>query len=155
MNNEFKGLKGYWVKGLRLRQACVPVWIWCKVTTFSRSAQIIRQLFSADFQSSVRYWAILSDIERFLYFTPKASPNPTSSSLLLLEQLAELHRIIFVHRNWTCVHKSTPVLSKSSSVDSIRYGVKCVEILTIIYSMHREKYSSHNIPLYPIYWISM
>ena len=128
--------------GLRLRQACVPVWNWCKVTTFSRSAQIIRQLFSADFQSSVRYWAILSDIERYwaiLHFTPKASPNPTSSSPLLLEQLAELHRAIFVHRYWTCVHKSTPVLSKSSSVDSIRYGVIYVEISTIIYSMHREK----------------
>ena len=49
-----KGLKGYWVKGLRLRQASVPVWIWCKVTTFSCSAQIIRQLFSADFQSSAQ-----------------------------------------------------------------------------------------------------
>ena len=37
-----------------------------------------------------------------------------------------------------CVHKSTPVLSKSSSVDSIRYGVICKEILTTIYSLYRE-----------------
>ena len=35
-------------------QSLRPFSNWCKVTTFSRSAQIIQQLFSADFQSSVR-----------------------------------------------------------------------------------------------------
>ena len=43
-----------------------------------------------------------------------------------------------MHRYWMYVHKSTPVLYKSSRVDSERYGVKCVEILPTIYSMHRE-----------------
>ena len=118
-----------------------PWWNWCKVTTFSSSAQIIQQLFSADFQSSERYWAIMSDIERYwaiLHFTPKAPPNPNSQSPLLLEQFVELHRTIFVHRYGMCVHKSTPVFSESSRVDSIRYGVICIEKSSTIYSMHRE-----------------
>ena len=43
-----------------------------------------------------------------------------------------------LHKYWTCVHKSTPVLSKSSRVESIRYGVIYVVILTTIYSLYRK-----------------